>query len=63
MIVWLWCIKAAQRSTGGRDTRFLRDEIRQLGRQLEQKDRELADMEKELEKEKKVNEQVDICKS
>nr|XP_020633221.1 centrosomal protein of 290 kDa isoform X4 [Pogona vitticeps] len=51
-------LEAAQRSTGGRDTRFLRDEIRQLGRQLEQKDRELADMEKELEKEKKVNEQL-----
>ncbi|KAH0616729.1 hypothetical protein JD844_028086 [Phrynosoma platyrhinos] len=50
-------LEAAQRSTGGRDTRFLRDEIRQLERQLEQKDRELADMEKELEKEKKVNEQ------
>ncbi|KAJ7329890.1 hypothetical protein JRQ81_016064 [Phrynocephalus forsythii] len=51
-------LEAAQRSTGGRDTRFLRDEIRQLERQLEQKDRELADMEKELEKEKKVNEQL-----
>ncbi|XP_060633339.2 centrosomal protein of 290 kDa isoform X7 [Anolis sagrei] len=51
-------LEAAQRSTGGRDTRFLRDEIRQLERQLEQKDRELTDMEKELEKEKKVNEQL-----
>ncbi|XP_042323113.1 centrosomal protein of 290 kDa isoform X2 [Sceloporus undulatus] len=51
-------LEAAQRSTGGRDTRFLRDEIRQLERQLEQKDRELADMEKELEKEKKINEQL-----
>uniref|UniRef100_A0A670IR18 Centrosomal protein 290 n=1 Tax=Podarcis muralis TaxID=64176 RepID=A0A670IR18_PODMU len=50
--------KFAHRSTGGRDTRFLRDEIRQLERQMEQKDRELADMEKELEKEKKVNEQL-----
>uniref|UniRef100_A0A803TDJ2 Centrosomal protein 290 n=1 Tax=Anolis carolinensis TaxID=28377 RepID=A0A803TDJ2_ANOCA len=50
--------KAAQRSTSGRDTRFLRDEIQQLERQLEQKDRELIDMEKELEKEKKVNEQL-----
>uniref|UniRef100_A0A8P0N8M4 Centrosomal protein 290 n=1 Tax=Canis lupus familiaris TaxID=9615 RepID=A0A8P0N8M4_CANLF len=46
----------AQQSAGGRDTRFLRDEIRQLEKQLEQKDRELEDMEKELEKEKKVNE-------
>lgn len=50
--------KMAQQSAGGRDTRFLRDEIRQLEKQLEQKDRELEDMEKELEKEKKVNEQV-----
>ncbi|MEJ1272548.1 centrosomal protein 290 [Cricetulus griseus] len=47
----------AQQSAGGRDTRFLRDEIRQLEKQLEQKDRELEDMEKELDKEKKVNEQ------
>ncbi|CAI5785693.1 Centrosomal protein 290 [Podarcis lilfordi] len=51
-------LEVAHRSTGGRDTRFLRDEIRQLERQMEQKDRELADMEKELEKEKKVNEQL-----
>lgn len=51
-------LKMAQQSAGGRDTRFLRDEIRQLEKQLEQKDRELEDMEKELEKEKKVNEQV-----
>ncbi|KAJ8776510.1 hypothetical protein J1605_015405 [Eschrichtius robustus] len=48
----------AQHSAGGRDTRFLRDEIRQLEKQLEQKDKELEDMEKELEKEKKVNEQL-----
>ncbi|OWK16629.1 CEP290 [Cervus elaphus hippelaphus] len=51
-------MKMAQHSAGGRDTRFLRDEIRQLEKQLEQKDRELEDMEKELEKEKKVNEQL-----
>nr|XP_056702499.1 centrosomal protein of 290 kDa [Euleptes europaea] len=51
-------LEAAQQSTGGRDTRFLRDEIRQLEKQLEQKDRELVDMEKELEKEKKINEQL-----
>uniref|UniRef100_A0A452RRP6 Centrosomal protein 290 n=1 Tax=Ursus americanus TaxID=9643 RepID=A0A452RRP6_URSAM len=51
-------IMMAQQSAGGRDTRFLRDEIRQLEKQLEQKDRELEDMEKELEKEKKVNEQL-----
>ncbi|CAK7305742.1 Centrosomal protein of 290 kDa [Vulpes lagopus] len=51
-------LELAQQSAGGRDTRFLRDEIRQLEKQLEQKDRELEDMEKELEKEKKVNEQL-----
>uniref|UniRef100_A0A7N4NY10 Centrosomal protein of 290kDa coiled-coil region domain-containing protein n=1 Tax=Sarcophilus harrisii TaxID=9305 RepID=A0A7N4NY10_SARHA len=48
----------AQQSAGGRDTRFLRDEIRELEKQLEQKDRELEDMEKEMEKEKKINEQL-----
>ncbi|NXE98543.1 CE290 protein, partial [Menura novaehollandiae] len=48
----------AQRSAGGRGTRFLRDEIRQLEKQLEQKERQLTDTEKELEKEKKVNEQL-----
>ncbi|XP_057613521.1 centrosomal protein of 290 kDa isoform X2 [Chionomys nivalis] len=51
-------LEMAQHSAGGRDTRFLRDEIRQLEKQLEQKDRELEDMEKELDKEKKVNEQL-----
>ncbi|KAM6146481.1 centrosomal protein of 290 kDa isoform 9-T9 [Phoenicopterus ruber ruber] len=51
-------LEMAQRSAGGRDTRFLRDEIRQLEKQLEQKDRQLTDIEKELEKEKKVNEQL-----
>uniref|UniRef100_A0A663MKM7 Centrosomal protein 290 n=1 Tax=Athene cunicularia TaxID=194338 RepID=A0A663MKM7_ATHCN len=48
----------AQRSSGGRDTRFLRDEIRQLEKQLEQKEKQLTNIEKELEKEKKVNEQL-----
>ncbi|XP_067998895.1 centrosomal protein of 290 kDa isoform X2 [Melanerpes formicivorus] len=51
-------LKVAQRSAGGRDTRFLRDEIHQLEKQLEQKERQLTDTEKELEKEKKVNEQL-----
>ncbi|XP_039221113.1 centrosomal protein of 290 kDa isoform X5 [Crotalus tigris] len=53
-------LEIAQRSTGSRDTRFLRDEIRQLEKQLSQKDRELADMEKDLEKEKKANEQLTL---
>ncbi|XP_039243234.1 centrosomal protein of 290 kDa isoform X2 [Pipra filicauda] len=51
-------LEKAQRSAGGRDTRFLRDEMRQLQNQLEQKERQLADLEEELEKEKKVNEQL-----
>ncbi|XP_068951217.1 centrosomal protein of 290 kDa isoform X1 [Petaurus breviceps papuanus] len=51
-------LEMAQQSAGGRDTRFLRDEIRELEKQLEQKDRELEDLEKEMEKEKKVNEQL-----
>ncbi|XP_071655842.1 centrosomal protein of 290 kDa isoform X2 [Patagioenas fasciata] len=51
-------LEMAQRSAGGRDTRFLCDEIRRLEKQLEQKERELTDTEKELEKEKKVNEQL-----
>ncbi|XP_010131875.1 PREDICTED: centrosomal protein of 290 kDa-like, partial [Buceros rhinoceros silvestris] len=51
-------LEIAQRSAGGRDTRFLRDEIRQLEKQLEQKDEQLTDIEKELEKEKKVNEEL-----
>ncbi|OXB73557.1 UNVERIFIED_CONTAM: hypothetical protein H355_006566 [Colinus virginianus] len=49
--------KMAQSSAGGRDTRFLRDEIHRLEKQVEQKERQLTDIEKELEKEKKVNEQ------
>ncbi|NXB18368.1 CE290 protein, partial [Rhagologus leucostigma] len=53
-------LETAQRSAGGRDTRFLRDEIRQLEKQLEQKERQLTDIEKELEKEKKVNEQLSL---
>uniref|UniRef100_A0A672TZX6 Centrosomal protein 290 n=1 Tax=Strigops habroptila TaxID=2489341 RepID=A0A672TZX6_STRHB len=61
-VLYLQCyfnaFKIAQKSAGGRDTRFLRDEIRQLEKQLEQKERQLTDIEKELEKEKKVNEQL-----
>ncbi|NWH65851.1 CE290 protein, partial [Geococcyx californianus] len=51
-------LEMAQRSAGGRDTRFLRDGICQLENQLEQKERQLTVIEKELEKEKKVNEQL-----
>ncbi|MEE6480267.1 hypothetical protein FKM82_012520 [Ascaphus truei] len=51
-------LEVAQLSTGSRDSRFLREEIRQLEKQLGQKERELKDMEKEMEKEKQVNEQL-----
>ncbi|NWV42342.1 CE290 protein, partial [Grantiella picta] len=51
-------LEMAQRSAGGRNTRFLRDEIRQLEKQLEQKERRLTDIEKELENEKKMNERL-----
>ncbi|XP_036373669.1 centrosomal protein of 290 kDa [Megalops cyprinoides] len=51
-------LEMAQRATGGRDTRFLRDEIRQLESQLERKEKELVQMEKETNKEKKVNEEL-----
>ncbi|KAG7455777.1 hypothetical protein MATL_G00244550 [Megalops atlanticus] len=51
-------LEMAQRTTGGRDTRFLRDEIRQLESQLEHKEKELVQMEKEMNKEKKVNEEL-----
>uniref|UniRef100_A0A4W3IQE0 Centrosomal protein 290 n=1 Tax=Callorhinchus milii TaxID=7868 RepID=A0A4W3IQE0_CALMI len=46
--------------TGGRDTRFLREEIRQLENQLQFKDRELTEIERELNKEKKISEQLGI---
>uniref|UniRef100_A0A8C4SDF7 Centrosomal protein 290 n=1 Tax=Erpetoichthys calabaricus TaxID=27687 RepID=A0A8C4SDF7_ERPCA len=47
-------------ASGGRDTRFLRNEIRQQEQQLEHKDKELAEMEKELNKEKKANEKLTL---
>ncbi|XP_043565822.1 centrosomal protein of 290 kDa-like isoform X2 [Chiloscyllium plagiosum] len=53
-------LEMAQVSAGGRDTRFLREELRQVESQLQYKDRELSEMEKELNKEKKIVEQVGI---
>ncbi|XP_078075740.1 centrosomal protein of 290 kDa isoform X3 [Mustelus asterias] len=53
-------LEVAQVSAGGRDTRFLREELRQLENQLQFKDREVSEMEKELNKEKKIVEQVGI---
>ncbi|KAG7329538.1 hypothetical protein KOW79_007712 [Hemibagrus wyckioides] len=51
-------LEIAQRSAGGRDTRFLRDEIRQMESQLEQKDKELAQLEEDMDKERKSNEKL-----
>ncbi|XP_062914429.1 centrosomal protein of 290 kDa isoform X2 [Mobula hypostoma] len=53
-------LEMAQVTAGGRDTRFLREELRQLENQLQFKDREVSEMEKELNKEKKLVEQVGI---
>jgi len=48
----------AQRVVGGADTRFLRDDIHQLESHLERKEREVTQLEKEMGKERKVNEEV-----
>ncbi|GCB72618.1 hypothetical protein scyTo_0002097 [Scyliorhinus torazame] len=53
-------LEVAQVTAGGRDTRFLREELHQLENQLQFKDREVSEMEKELNKEKKMVEQVGI---
>ncbi|XP_069760411.1 centrosomal protein of 290 kDa isoform X2 [Narcine bancroftii] len=53
-------LELAQVNAGGRDTRFLREELRQLENQLQFKDREVSEMERELNKEKKLVEQVGI---
>ncbi|XP_051886600.1 centrosomal protein of 290 kDa isoform X2 [Pristis pectinata] len=53
-------LEMAQVNAGGRDTRFLREELHQLENQLQFKDREVSEMEKELNKEKKLVEQVGI---
>ncbi|XP_048112318.1 centrosomal protein of 290 kDa [Alosa alosa] len=51
-------LEMVNRSAGGRDTRFLRDEIRQLESHLQRKEKELVQLEKEMMKEKKANEKL-----
>uniref|UniRef100_A0A8C2HM38 Centrosomal protein 290 n=1 Tax=Cyprinus carpio TaxID=7962 RepID=A0A8C2HM38_CYPCA len=50
-------LEMAQRVMGGGDTRFLRDEIHQLESHLERKEREVTQLEKEMGKERKANEE------
>ncbi|XP_067235777.1 centrosomal protein of 290 kDa isoform X1 [Chanodichthys erythropterus] len=51
-------LEMAQRVVGGGDTRFLRDEIHQLESHLERKEKEVIQLEKEMGKERKANEEL-----
>ncbi|XP_076589772.1 centrosomal protein of 290 kDa isoform X9 [Chaetodon auriga] len=50
--------RECKHSGTGPDTRFLRDEIRQLETQLDQREKELTQLKKEMGKEKKTNEEL-----
>lgn len=51
-------LEMAQRVMGGGDKHFLRDEIRQLESHLERKEKEVTQLEKEMGKERKSNEEL-----
>ncbi len=51
-------VQMTQHVIGGGDTRFLRNEIHQLESHLERKEREVTQLEKEMGKERKANEEV-----
>ncbi|XP_051548638.1 centrosomal protein of 290 kDa isoform X2 [Myxocyprinus asiaticus] len=51
-------LEMAQCVMGGADTRFLRDEIHQLESHLERKEKEVTQLEKEMGKERKANEEL-----
>lgn len=54
----VFSLYAVQNFSTGTDSRFLRDEIRQLETQLEQRDKDLTQLKKDMGKEKKSSEEV-----
>uniref|UniRef100_A0A8C5BPK8 Centrosomal protein 290 n=1 Tax=Gadus morhua TaxID=8049 RepID=A0A8C5BPK8_GADMO len=56
--VFLFAVQMAQHSTNGRDTRFMRDELNQLENQLEQREKDFSQLQREMSKEKKTSEEL-----